>query len=126
LGSNQTFKNALLILQHSVIEDQNLIIEALNLIFPDKDFSIKQLQLVDYIPVEVLAKLSDDEIRALSGYEPLPANEKTPQEIALEKLSILDGAIAQKILDNMSRAQILDLIGMTPDSEVPLSKEIVK
>jgi len=116
----------LLILQHSVIEDQNLIIEALNLIFPDKDFSIKQLQLVDYIPAEVLAKLSDDEIRALSGYEPLPANEKTPQEIALEKLSILDGAIAQKILDNMSRAQILDLIGMTPDSEVPLSKEIVK
>lgn len=70
LGSNQTFKNALIGLQHSTIKDQELIIESLNEIFPDKDFSINELKLVDYIPNEVLSQLTRTELRALGGYEP--------------------------------------------------------
>jgi hypothetical protein len=74
LGSNQTFKNALTILQHSVKKDQDLIIEALNIIYPNYNFEIKQLQLIDYIPAEVMAKLTDDELRGLAGYEPLESD----------------------------------------------------
>jgi hypothetical protein len=70
LGSNQTFKNALTILQHSVTKDQELIIESLNEIFPEKNFEIKPLTLIDYIPQEVLAVLTRAELRALGGYQP--------------------------------------------------------
>ncbi len=72
LGSNQTFKNALVSLQHSVKIDQQILINALSAIYPDINFEIKQLKLIDYIPEQVLAKLTDDELRALGGYEPLP------------------------------------------------------
>jgi hypothetical protein len=70
LGSNQTFKNALLVLQHSTQKDQELIIESLNEIYPLKDFSITELKLIDYIPQEVLAVLTTNELRELGGYLP--------------------------------------------------------
>lgn len=70
LGSNQTFKNALTILQHSVTKDQELIIESLSEIFPGKNFEIEPLKLIDYIPQEVLAVLTRTELRALGGYQP--------------------------------------------------------
>jgi hypothetical protein len=70
LGSNQTFKNALLVLQHSTQKDQELIIESLNEIYPLKDFSITELKLIDYIPSEVLNVLTRAELRELGGYLP--------------------------------------------------------
>ena len=88
LGSNQTFKNALVGLQHSVIKDQELIIEALNIIYPEQDFTIKQLQLIDYIPTEVLAKLTDDELRALAGYEPIPSDIDTSTKTLSEIIGV--------------------------------------
>jgi hypothetical protein len=70
LGSNQTFKNALLVLQHSTQKDQELISESLGEIFKGMDFSITELKLIDYIPSEVLAVLTRTELRELGGYLP--------------------------------------------------------
>jgi len=115
LGSNQTFKNALVTLQHSVQKDKDLIIEALNMVFPDLDFSIGELKLIDYIPTEVLAKLTDDELRALAGYEPLP-NTDTENGVSLAEVlgvggtQALQGILVDTILTPDQKVSILEIL----------------
>lgn len=106
LGSNQTFKNALVTLQHSVQKDKDLIIEALNMVFPDLDFAIGELKLIDYIPSEVLAELTSSELRALGGYEPLPTNE------AISNLKSLDPIVSAKIIDRLSDGDLKKLFSL--------------
>lgn len=115
LGSNQTFKNALVTLQHSVQKDKDLIIEALNMVFPDLDFAIGELKLIDYIPAEVLAKLTDDELRALAGYEPLP-NTDTGNGVSLAQVlgvggtQALQGILVDTILTQDQKVSILEIL----------------
>ena len=113
LGSSQTFKNALLGLQHSVIKDQELIIESLKEIYGDKDFSISSLKLIDYIPNEILSKLTDDELRALAGYEPLPIETSNAAQQTLNSLNTLSPLVANKVLESMSDQEIRSLIGLS-------------
>jgi hypothetical protein len=114
LGSNQTFKNALIILQHSVLKDQNLIKETLESIFPEMnmDFSIKPLQLIEYIPSELLSKMTDSEKRKLAGFKQNPFDETEENQKIIDKLSILPPAISSKVLELMSEEQIMNLAGI--------------
>jgi hypothetical protein len=68
------FNNRVLILQR-------LLSDALRLCFPDKDFTMTQLNPIRDIPPEVLSKLSDAEVRALYGYE--TSEEKATSSIPL-------------------------------------------
>lgn len=113
LGSNQTFKNALIGLQHSVIKDQELILEGLKQIFPEKNFEISELKLIDYIPSEVLAKLTDDELRALGGYEPIQVDTSNSAQQTLNSLNTLSPLVANKVLESMSDEEIRSLIGLS-------------
>jgi hypothetical protein len=117
LGSNQTFKNALLALQHSVIKDQELIISAFNKIWPNVDFTIKQLQLIDYIPNEIMAKLTDDELRAMAGFDPLPKNTPSQQQLVIDTLNSMSPIVATNIMKAMSQKQLLELVGLQIDGE---------
>lgn len=112
LGSNQTFKNALLVLQHSVQKDQDLIKEALGSIYKLADFSIANLQLVDYIPSEVMAKLTDDELRAIAGYAPVEVNTTETTQTTLNALNTLSPLVANKVLESMSEQEIRLLVGL--------------
>ena len=126
LGSNQTFKNALTILQHSVEKDQNLIEEALKLLFPDMNFEIDKLTLIDYIPNEILAELTVDELRALGGYEPKQSLIENESLTFVKKLSELPENVQQKILDLMSEEQLLNLVGMKKITELPPQASITQ
>jgi len=117
LGSNQTFKNALLTLQHSVINDQDLVITGLNKIWPNIDFSVKQLQLIDYIPSEIMAKLTDDELREMGGFEPLPRNTQSQQQLVIDTLNSMSPIVATNIMKAMSQKQLLELVGLEIDGE---------
>jgi hypothetical protein len=117
LGSNQTFKNALLTLQHSVIKDQDLVITGLNKIWPNIDFSVKQLQLIDYIPSEIMAKLTDDELREMGGFEPLPRNTQSQQQLVIDTLNSMSPIVATNIMKAMSQKQLLELVGLEIDGE---------
>jgi hypothetical protein len=112
LGSNQTFKNSLVSLQHSVLKDQELITEALNMVYPELDFTIKQLKLVDYIPDSVMAKLTDEEIRELYGYTSIEKATPSSQQQILDTLNSMSPLVANKILSSMSKSQILSLVGI--------------
>ena len=112
LGSNQTFKNALLVLQHSVKKDQDLIKEALSSIYKTMDFSISNLQLIDFIPSEVMAKLTDDELRAIAGYAPVEINTTETTQTTLNALNTLSPLVANKVLESMSEQEIRLLVGL--------------
>jgi hypothetical protein len=73
LGDNQALVNQMKLFNLTVNRLQRMISGALNVAFPDKDFSIKSLSLFDNIPDWVLQKLTDDEIRTI--YE-LPKKEE--------------------------------------------------
>lgn len=60
---------------------QGIITEALQMCFPEKDFTITQLNPVRYIAPEVYAKLTDTEIRDLAGYK--TEETKTQSSISL-------------------------------------------
>jgi hypothetical protein len=116
LGSNQTFKNALVSLQHSVLKDQELITEALNMIYPELDFTIKQLKLIDYIPDSVMDKLTDEEIRELYGYASIEKATPSSQQQILDTLNSMSPLVANQILSSMSKAQVLSLVGIQEDT----------
>lgn len=123
LGSNQTFKNALTILQHSVEKDQMLIREALQMVLPDMNFEIGKLTLIDYIPSEVLAKLTDDELRELGGYAPIPKEGTTESQRVIDTLNSMSPLVANKILEALSEQQLLDLIGLKKQTATELPPE---
>ena len=49
---------------------QRFISNALKILYPTYDWTISTFNPISYIPSEVYAKLTDDEIRASAGYKP--------------------------------------------------------
>ncbi len=78
MGANQQVANYMELFVFTVSKFQKQISEALKTIYPDKNFDIAPLQLLKYIPEKVWDKLTDDEIRALGGYAPLPPKAEPP------------------------------------------------
>ena len=71
LGNAQAIYNSLKMFMLIVKSRQQLISESFSILFPNVDWTIKQLNIYDYLPTEVLAQLTSDEVRKLGGYEPL-------------------------------------------------------
>ena len=115
LGNNQELANYMQLFVFTVLKNQKQIIEALNTIYPDKDFSIAPLQLLKYVPDKVWDKLTDDEIRALGGYAPLPVVVGSAENKTITALNSFSPLVSNKILESMSKQQILDLIGLKED-----------
>lgn len=65
LGNNQELVNTMKLFNMTVNNYQRMIANALSLTLPGKDFTIKSLNLFNYIPDSVLALLSPDEVREI-------------------------------------------------------------
>ena len=76
LGNTQALANAEMMLNNSVKFNQELIIETFEMLYPEIDWSIEQFRNIDYIPQQVYNTLTDDEIRATAGYEPLDETQR--------------------------------------------------
>lgn len=78
LGNNQQLINQIKFMGITVIELQSFITSALNIVWPDKDFTISTLKLIDILPPEILAILTEEEKRQLYDLPVKPvANEAT-------------------------------------------------
>jgi hypothetical protein len=73
LGNQQALANAIMELNHYINPTQRMISEAFKTLFPLQEWNISQFNPINYIPSEVFAQLTADEIRAIAGYEPLKA-----------------------------------------------------
>lgn len=126
LGNNQELANYMELFVFSVTKYQQMIIEAFKEVYPSLDWSISQLQLLKYLPDNVLAKLTDDEIRALGGYAPIPQAVSQSADRAINAINSLSPLVANKVLESLSRDEIRNLVGFAPTVEPTLTEEIVK
>lgn len=73
LGNQQALANVITDFNNYINPIQRMISDAFKVLFPlNDDWTISQFNPIQYIPDKVWEKLTDDEIRALAGYEPLP------------------------------------------------------
>lgn len=124
LGNNQELANYMQLFVFTVLKNQKQIIEALNTIYPDKDFSIAPLQLLKYVPDKVWDKLTDDEIRALGGYAPLPVATNATADQTITAINSLSPLVANKVLESLTKDEIRNLVGLPPSVEPTLTQEI--
>lgn len=72
LGDNQELSNSIKLFNMTIFSYQNLISQALNIVFPDKDFKISTLKLFDFVPDSIIALLTEEEKRAMYELPPKP------------------------------------------------------
>lgn len=113
LGNQQALANCVSEFNNYINPIQRMITEAFTTMFPKEDWTISQFNPIQYIPAEVWAKMTDDEIRSVIGLEPItPVGEKTTEQKTLDTLNTLSPLLANKMLDSMTINEIRALAGM--------------
>jgi hypothetical protein len=121
LGNTQAIANGIKILNANVLPDQNLISRAFKMIWPVPDWTISTMSLISYIPPEILAKLSTDEVRALGGYPPVSTEGQTSEITLAEKIGVggvtaLTGILSNPLLTDAQKVQsIIKIFGQSED-----------
>lgn len=117
-GNSQALLNKIELFKMMIRKKQNLIKRSFQKVFPGVDFTISDLNIIKFIPPEILAKLTDDEIRDLAGYKPL-ANGSTDEKLLSEILGVggtqaLVSILTDPLLtDGQKVATIMELFGRT-------------
>jgi hypothetical protein len=112
LGNRQAMANASDELAKNVTDLQTMICEVFKLL-TGIEFELTQYQPVQYIPDKVLDKLTDDELRAIGGYEPLPVD-PTQSKSNIDILNSMSPLVANKVLDSLTPDEIRALGGYAP------------
>jgi len=71
LGNTQELLHTMKLFALTSLDYQRLIAQALEMVWPQFDWTIEPLELIEEIPDWLIDKLTDDEVRALKGYKPL-------------------------------------------------------
>lgn len=122
LGNTQAIANGIKILNANVLPDQNLITRAFKMIWPVPDWTISTMSLISYIPSEILAKLSTDEIRAIGGFPPVATEGQTSEITLAEKIGVggvtaLTGIISNPLLSDDQKTQsIVQIFGISEEN----------
>lgn len=134
LGNTQSIANASLELANNVNAMQRLIERSFKQVFPDLNWDISTFKPVNYIPEAAYSKLTDSEIRALFGYEPLVVEGGKDEKLLVEKLGVGGTqAFTQIIADpnlqpEQKRATLQMLFGLSETDALKLvpNVELVK
>lgn len=124
LGNNQELANYMELFVFAVSKYQKMITEPLKKIFPAMNWEISPLQLLKYFPDKVWEKLTDDEIRALGGYAPIPQSVSATADKTITAINSLSPLVANKVLESLSRDEIRNLVGLPPTVQPTLTEEV--
>ncbi|GAA4362771.1 hypothetical protein GCM10023185_31020 [Hymenobacter saemangeumensis] len=114
LGNNQQIVNSIKLFNLVVEPRRVLITHALGHLFPSLDFGVTPLNPVEYIDQAVVAKMTDDELRAVQGLPPLEKPQDTQAEKTLKALNGMSPLVATKVLEELTSAEIRSLAGLAP------------
>jgi hypothetical protein len=117
LGNQQALVNSMKIFIETVSQRQEMIERVMKVLYPIHDFTIGKKSLFEYLPNEVLAKLTDDELRAMAGYAPLEKNTPSEQEQILNTLNTLSPLLAAEIVKRMPDEELFKLVGLKITTE---------
>jgi hypothetical protein len=112
LGNTQEMLTALKLFQNSVGRKQRIVARALEQVFPQFDWAIEPLVIIEELPEWLLAVLTPEEKRQLGGYEN-QIQEKGEANVA-DKLNVLSPLLATKVLERMTEDEIRGLVDLAP------------
>lgn len=115
LGNTQAIANNMKLFNHSIVNDQNLITSGFKMIWPEGNWTITTLNIIDYISPEVLATLTNDEKRAMGGYDALPQTDTSGGVSLAETLGVggtqsLQAVLTDTVLKPEQKVQILIIL----------------
>jgi len=113
LGQSQEIMNAVELMQDALTPLRQLLLRVLNQVLPGHNFQVANKKPISFLPPEVYKTLTPTEIRQLGGYAESKGDE------VLEKLNSLSPALAAAVTGQMSSAQLLALVGLTPEIATP-------
>jgi len=116
LGNVQEVKNILRMYQKTIGKKQRLIERGLSIVFPDVDWTIEPLELLDELPDWVQDVMTLPEKRDLAGLEPL---ESSANQVA-EALGTISPLVATKVLERMTDTEIRGIVDL-PERDEPES-----
>ena len=119
LGNTNEVLNTMKLFSLTALDYQRLISQSLETVFPQFDWSIEPLELIDEIPDWLVDKLTADEIRELGGYAAIEVKEGEKGTSISDALSALSPLVATKVLERMSDKEIRALIGLTMEGFTP-------
>jgi len=119
LGNNNELINTMKLFSLTSLDYQRLISQSLETVFPQFDWTIEPLELIEEVPDWLVAKLTADEIRELGGYEAIATDDGQSGTSKSDALSALSPLVATKVLEKMSDEEIRALIGLTMYGYIP-------
>jgi hypothetical protein len=122
LGNTQEMLTALKLFQNSVNRKQRLVSRAMEQVWPEFDWSIEPLVIIEELPDWLLAVLTPEEKRILGGYEN-KVQDGGEVNVA-DKLNVLSPLVATKVLDRMTDDEIRGLVDLAPKSSEEPTEEI--
>lgn len=111
LGQSQEIMNAVELTQDALTPLRDLLLRVMTRLFPGPVWEVANKKPISFLPPEVYKVLSPVEIRKLGGYA-----ESTENEI-LAVLNSMAPHVATAVMGQMSAAQILALVGLTPPAK---------
>lgn len=124
LGNTQALSNVIVDFNNYVNPIQRMISQAFKTLYPDKEWMISQHNPITYIPAEVWAKMTDDEIRNVVGLAPLEKKVSTEAENTLNAINSISPLVANKVLESLTEEEIRALIGLK--AKVPATNGTTK
>lgn len=113
LGQSQEIANMIKLFQMDIVGTQNWIQRIFAELWPEvQDWATTSLNPIDYFPPEVLAKMTDDEIRAMAGLPPV--ERPTETEITVNALNSLPADVRTQVMATMTEDEKRALIGLKP------------
>ncbi|GAA4434595.1 hypothetical protein GCM10023188_25690 [Pontibacter saemangeumensis] len=117
LGNTQQLLNIIQLTQQEVLDVQGLIQRAFKKLWPDFDWTLTSLNIIKAVPEQIWQIMTEEEKRNFGGYSPLE-KEQTPEgEKVLNALNSLSPLVATKVLESMTKEQILALVGLVAEEE---------
>lgn len=115
LGNQQAMANASNELNKVVDPIQEMLEEAFKLLIPGKDWKISEFTPINFVAPELLANMTQDEIRAkLLGLPPLEHTIPTDQLEIITNLSALNPRLSAAIANNLDVNTLRAMIGLDP------------
>ena len=113
IGDTKKIADEIALFNSKVNRAQRFISSVFKQLFPQvKDWTITTLNPITYIPSEVYAKMTDEEIRGIIGLGPLKKNTTKESDALSTAISMLSPLVANKVLDSLSEGEIRNLVGL--------------
>lgn len=116
LGNTQALSNAFKMMVQVTQNLRALVRDTFKMLWPDiKDWSVSKPNIIEYLDPSIVAKLTDDEIRKIAGYDPIESKVDTETKslaeiIGLGGIQSLVGILTDAILTPEQKRNALTVL----------------